>query len=60
MNPQDIQTLCKNFERNRVKRELIQKYKEMYDQGFIDVKALDGRYDRNPAFRELMSMINDC
>jgi len=64
MNLQDIQTLCKNFGRNRVKKELIQKYKEMYDQGFINVKgmkiALDGRYDRNPAFRELMSMINDC
>jgi len=32
--------------------------------GFINVKgmeiALDGRYDRNPAFREQLGMINDC
>ncbi len=64
MNPKDIQTLCSQFGRNRVKRELIQKYKEMYAQGFINVKgleiALEGRYDRNPAFRELLGMINDC
>jgi len=64
MNPQDIQTLCKKFGRNRVKRELIQKYKEMYAQGFINVKGmeivLEGRYDRNPAFKEILSIINDC
>ena len=64
MNQQDIQTLCKNFGRNRVKRELILKYKEMYSQGFVNVKgleiALEGRYDRNPAFREILGMIDDC
>jgi len=64
MNPSDIQTLCNNFGRNRVKRELIQKYKEMYDQGFLNVKGmeivLEGRYDRNPAFKEILGMINDC
>ncbi len=64
MNPQDIHTLCKNFGRNRVKRELIQKYKEMYAQGFINIKGmeitLEGRYDRNSAYREILGMINDC
>lgn len=64
MNPNDIQTLCSNFGRNRVKRELIQKYKEMYAQGFLNVKGmeliLEGRYDRNPAFIEILGMINDC
>jgi hypothetical protein len=64
MNPKDIQTLCNNFGRNRVKRELIQKYKEMYAQGFLNVKGmeliLEGRYDRNPAFIEILGMINDC
>jgi hypothetical protein len=64
MNPQDIQTLCLNFGRNRVKRELILKYKEMYAQGFLNVKgmeiALEGRFDRNPAFIEILGMINDC
>lgn len=63
MELKDIQLLCKKFGRNRVKRELIEKYKEMYALGFINVKgmqiALDGRYDRNPAFREQMGMIND-
>ena len=64
MQPQDIQTLCLNFGRNRVKRELILKYKEMYAQGFLNVKgleiSLEGRYDRNPAFIEILGMINDC
>ena len=64
MEPQDIRTLCLNFGRNRVKRELILKYKEMYAQGFVNVKgleiALEGRYDRNPAFLEILGMINDC
>lgn len=64
MNPVDIKTLCQNFGRNRVKRELIQKYKEMYAQGYINVKGmeiiLEGRYDRNSAFREILGMINDC
>jgi len=64
MELQDIQTLCLNFGRNRVKRELILKYKEMYAQGFLNVKgleiALEGRYDRNPAFLEILGMINDC
>ena len=64
MQPQDIRTLCLNFGRNRVKRELILKYKEMYAQGFLNVKgleiSLEGRYDRNPAFIEILGMINDC
>jgi len=64
MQSQDIRILCLNFGRNRVKRELILKYKEMYAQGFINVKgleiALEGRYDRNPAFIEILGMINDC
>jgi len=64
MNPDDIKILCQNFGRNRVKKELIQKYKEMYKQGYINVKGmeimLEGRYDRNPAFREILGMINDC
>jgi hypothetical protein len=63
MDQQDIHTLCKNFGRNRVKKELIEKYKEMYAQGFVNVKGLkivlEGRYDRNPAFREILGMIND-
>jgi hypothetical protein len=64
MNSNDIQTLCRNFGRNRVKRELIQKYKEMYAKGILNVKGmeviLEGRYDRNPAFIEILGMINDC
>ena len=63
MNSKDIQTLCSNFGRNRGKRELIQKYKEMYAQGFLNVKGmeliLEGRYDSNPAFVEILGMINE-
>jgi len=64
MNPIDIRTLCQNFGRGRVKSELIQKYKALYAQGSVNIKGLDvplkGRYDRNPAFLELMKMIDDC
>ena len=64
MNPTDIHTLCRNFGTGRVKSELIQKYKAMYAQGSVNIKGLDvalkGRYDRNPAFMELVRMINDC
>lgn len=64
MNQVDIQTLCKNFGISRVKSELVQKYKEMYEAGCVNVKGLEikleGRYDRNPAFIELMDMIDDC
>jgi len=64
MEPKDIQTLCRKFGQNRVRAELIQKYKTLYNQGYTSVKGLDiplnGRYDRNPAFKELMGMISDC
>lgn len=64
MNRVDICTLCQNFGRGRVKSELIQKYKALYAQGSVNIKGLDvplkGRYDRNPAFLELMKMIDDC
>ena len=64
MHAEDIKKLCQIFGRNRVKRELILKYKVLYKQGFIDVKGmkvpLHGRYDRNPIFKELVGVIDDC
>ena len=64
MNPTDIFTLCQNFGRGRVKSELIQKYKALYALGSVNIKGLEvplkGRYDRNPAFLELIKMIDDC
>ena len=64
MNPDDICLLCKKFGKNRVKAELIKMYKAYYKQGFIDVKGykilLDGRYDRNPIYKEILKMIHDC
>jgi len=64
MHPKDIQTLCQNFGIGRVKSALIQKYKAMYAQGSVNIKGLEvpltGRYDRNPAFCEIMKMIDDC
>jgi len=63
MNSTDIHTLCKNFGIGRVKSELVQKYKTMYAQGSINIKGLEvkleGRYDRNPAFVEIIKMIDD-
>jgi hypothetical protein len=50
--------------KNRVKAELIATYRALYKQGFIDVKGhrvpLEGRYDRNPVFKEILKMIHDC
>jgi hypothetical protein len=64
MNPKDIYTLCQNFGIGRVKSELIQKYKTMYALGSVNIKGLEikleGRYDRNPAFIEIMEMIDDA
>jgi hypothetical protein len=64
MYPKDIHTLCQNFGIGRVKSELIQKYKAMYALGSINIKGLEvkleGRYDRNPAFIEIMGMIDDA
>ena len=64
MDPKDICVLCRKFGKNRVKAELISTYKAFYKQGFIDVKGyrvpLKGRYDRNPLFKEILKMINDC
>jgi hypothetical protein len=46
-----------------VKSELIQKYKAMYSLGSVNIKGLEvkleGRYDRNPAFVEIIKMIDD-
>ena len=64
MNSDDICLLCRKFGKNRVKAELIKTYRAYYKQGFIDVKGhrvpLEGRYDRNPVFKEIAKMIYDC
>ena len=64
MEQKDICLLCRKFGKNRVKAELIAVYKAFYKQGFIDVKGyrvpLEGRYDRNPLFKEILKMIHDC
>ncbi|MCF6201071.1 MAG: hypothetical protein L3J42_02905 [Hydrogenimonas sp.] len=64
MDQNDICLLCRKFGKNRVKAELIATYKAFYKQGFIDVKGhkvpLEGRYDRNPVFKEILKMIHDC
>jgi hypothetical protein len=64
MDQKDICLLCRKFGKNRGKAELIATYKTFYKQGFIDVKGyrvpLEGRYDRNPVFKEILKMIHDC
>ena len=64
MDQNDICLLCRKFGKNRVKAELIATYRALYKQGFIDVKGhkvpLEGRYDRNPVFKEILKMIHDC
>jgi len=64
MDQNDIGILCRKFGKNRVKAELIATYKTLYKQGFIDVKGyrvtLEGRYDRDPVFKEILKIIHDC
>ncbi len=64
MDRNDICLLCQKFGKNRVKAELIATYRALYKQGFVDVKGyrvpLEGRYDRNPIFKEILKMIHDC
>ena len=64
MDQNDICLLCRKFGKNRVKAELIATYRTLYKQGFVDVKGhrvpLEGRYDRNPVFKEILKMIHDC
>lgn len=64
MSKKDIETLCRKYGKLRVKSELVAKYKEMHARGYVETPGMTipvtGRYDRNPAYRELLGLIDDC
>lgn len=62
MNKKDILTLCEQFGKSMVKHVLTDKYKKMYDRGYISTKSMDipliGTYNKNETYTEILSMIN--
>lgn len=64
MNKDDIKTLCTQFGKNLVKSVLKDKYKKIYEKGYISTSGMDiplsGRYDQNEIYKQLLGMINDC
>lgn len=63
MNENDIKTLCSQFGKNIVKSVLKDKYKKMYDKGFISTNGMDipltGTYNQNEIYKQLLGIIND-
>ena len=63
LNHSDIKTLCDKFGKNMVKSVLDDKYKSLYKQGFISTNGMDiqleGKYNQNPIYKEVLGMIND-
>jgi hypothetical protein len=64
MNKDDIKRLCVEFGKNMVKSVLIDKYKKMYQKGYIATSGMDiplsGSYTQNEMYKKLLSLINDC
>lgn len=64
LNQNDIKTLCDKFGKNMVKAVLDDKYKLLYKKGFIPTNGIDipleGKYNQNPIYKEILGMINDC
>lgn len=64
LNPKEIEYLCKAFGYCRVKAELIAYHKDLYKQGYVDVKGLQiplkGRWDRDALYLKKLRMLNDA
>jgi hypothetical protein len=64
INEDDIKTLCNQFGKNLVKSVLKDKYKKMYDKGFISTNGIDiplvGSFTQNEMYKQLLGVINDC
>ena len=62
LNHNDIKTLCDKFSKNMVKAVLDDKYKSLYKKGFISTNGIDiqleGKYNQNPIYKEVLGMIN--
>ena len=64
MNKDDIKRLCDEFGKNMAKSVLTDKYKKMYQKGYIATSGIDiplqGSYTQNEVYKELLGLINDC
>lgn len=64
MNDNDVKTLCNQFGKNLVKSVLKDKYKKMYDKGYISTNGMDiplvGSFTQNEMYKQLLGVINDC
>lgn len=64
MNEDDIKILCSDFGKALVRSVLVDKYKNMYAQGFISTSGMDipltGSYNQNEMYKQLCGIINDC
>jgi len=64
MNEDDIKILCKQFGKNMVKSVLKEKYKKMYNKGYISTNGIDipliGSYTQNEMYKQVVGIINDC
>lgn len=64
MNDNDVKILCSKFGKNLVKSVLRDKYKKMYKRGFISTNGMDiplnGTFDQNDIYKQLLGIINNC
>jgi len=64
MDENDIKNLCCEYGKNLVKSVLNDKYKKMYVKGYISTSGMDiplnGSYNKNEMYKQLLGMINDC
>ncbi|MCW8895022.1 hypothetical protein [Sulfurimonas sp.] len=64
MDVSDIKQICKEYGKSLVRYVLNDKYKKMYDKGYISTGGMDiqlsGSYNKSEMYKELSRIINDC
>jgi len=64
MDTKDIKQICKDYGKSLVRYVLNDKYKKMYDKGYISTSGMDiqlsGSYNKSEMYKELSRIINDC
>jgi len=64
MDSSDIKQICKDYGKSLVRYVLNDKYKKMYDKGYISTGGMDiqlsGSYTKSEMYKELSRIINDC
>lgn len=64
MDENNIKALCNQFGKTMIKSVLSDKYKKMYQKGYISTSGIDipltGTYNQNEMYKQLLGIINDC